>query len=203
MSTHREILPDSIKSILLKYYDGLTSIEEERLLKDYFGKQPIPESNLADKTLLSITSNEEVLFIPNSEIWESINLFEVQKARRRKNIRLFMSTAASLLLIFSLGIGYNIYSSKKNMLPSDTYKSPEEAYKTVQKYLGLVSSKLSYAYTEMRPMEKLSIPGETMQSFIQIDNNFQKLKQLDRFSTATREIVHLSIISEVVAVENN
>jgi len=202
MTSKDYILSENIKRILKKYYDGLTSIEEERLLRKYFVENQIPESNLTDKALLSFVNEDEISVFPTNEIWEKIKAHEKREHKRRKSIRILSSIAASILVVFSLSVWY-FYPMKQNKLLTDSYSNPEEAYKAVQKYLGLVSTKLSYAYTEMKPIEKLSIPSETMQSFSSINKSFQRLKQLDRIGATTHELERFSIISDLIVVDKN
>jgi len=203
MIRNENILPDSIRSILTKYYNGLTSIEEEKVLREYFKANLIPESNLSDKAILSFNNDEKISIFPTNEIWEKLRTADEQANRRRKTIRLSLSIAASVVIVFSLSLGYTFLTMKQNKLIADSYKNPEEAYRAVQKYLGLVSSKLSYAYTEMQPIEKLSIPNEAMQSFSSINENFQYLNRLETMGTATRELERFSIISDILVDDKN
>jgi len=203
MTSKKYILPENIKFILSKYYDGLTTIEEERLLRMYFAENQISESYLSDKDLFSVVNQDEILVLPTREIWDKIAAFEKKKSKRSKTVRAISSIAASILVVFSLSVWYYTYSTKHEKFVSDSYSNPEEAYKAVQKYLGLVSTKLSYAYTELKPIEKLSIPCETIQSFSRIEENFQRLKQLDKIGTTTREFERFSIISDLIVVDKN
>jgi hypothetical protein len=203
MTEYNEILPENIKCILSKYYEGLTSIDEERQLRLYFDNQGIPEANVADKTLLSHIKNDEFVNPSVTEIWIKIRASEEKVDLRRKAIRFYTSIAASILVIISLSIGYNLYTTKHDHLTADTFKNPEEAYKVVQKYLGLVSTKLSYAYIEMKNIEKLSIPSETMQSFSEIDINIQRLSLLDKLGSSSHEIERFSILSDIFLIEKN
>ena len=203
MTSNNNILPDNIKSILSKYYEGLTSIEEEKALREYFGGDQIPDSNIAEKALFAFTNDEDLEIIPNNEIWDSIRKAERKEVEWKRKIQWISSIAASILLVISVTVGYNYYNAKQGQLSSDTYKTPEEAYKAVQKYLGLVSNKLSYAYNEMKPIEMLTIPSNSMQSFSTINDNLLKLKQLDKINSPIREIEHFSIISDFFVVDKN
>jgi len=203
MNREEYILPDNIKSILSKYYDGLTSIEEEKLLKKYFVDYQIPESLLADQAILSFGSPEEVTLYPNNELWDLIKQNELKQNKFRKTIRLVSSIAASLLIILSLGIGYYLTSAKQDLMATDTYSNPEDAYKAVQKYLGFASSKLSIAYTEIKPIEKLAIPSKAISSFSDIDKNLERLKGFEKLNSSTQELKRFSILNDIIRVDNN
>lgn len=203
MNKEEYILPDNIKDILSRYYDGLTSIEEERLLKKYFVEHRIPESLIADHAILSIGKQEDVSFYPTNELWDKIRQNESKQHRFRKTVRLVSSIAASLLIVVSLGIGFYISSEKSSNMAIDTYSNPEDAYKAVQKYLGFASNKLSYAYTEIKPLEKLSIPSDAIQPFSDIDKNLQRLNQLNRLKSTTQKLEHFSVITDFINVNEN
>ncbi|NVO09521.1 MAG: hypothetical protein HXX16_06125 [Bacteroidales bacterium] len=202
MNNKDQILPEEIKSILSKYYNGRTTIEEERLLKKYFVQNQIPDSNLSDKALLSFVNDEELPIFPENEIWSKILVTEKKKRNQRKTIQILSSVAASILIVFSFSIWYS-YPTKHVETLTDTYSNPHEAYKAVQKYLGLVSTKLAYAYTEIRPIGKLAIPVEAMQSFSAIDKNVKRLQQFRILEGSAHELKRFSIISDIVIVDKN
>jgi len=202
MTSNENILPEDIKGILLKYYDGLTNLEEDQLLRTYFVENAIPESYLTDKILLSFVNEDEYSVFPTNEIWERIKNQDKKDRKRRKRIRAISSIAASILIVLSIGI-WSFYPTTPDKQLTDSYSNPEDAYKAVQKYLGFVSSRLSYAYMEMKPIEKLSIPSEAMQPFSSIDQSFQRLKLFNRIGVTTRELERFSTISDIIAVDNN
>lgn len=203
MKNQEYILPDNIKIILLKYYDGLTSLEEEKLLKKYFAEHQIPESLFADQAILTLTHSEDFTLVPTNEIWDKIKQNEIKQNRFKKVIRIASSAAASLLIVISVTAWYYLSSEQHNALATDTYSNPEEAYKVVQKYLGLASKTLSYAYTEIKPIEKLTIPSEALEPFSDIDKNLQRLKQLNKINSTTQQLEHFSIITDLMVADKN
>lgn len=203
MNKEENILPDYIKDILSKYYDGLTSIEEEKLLKKYFLEHKIPESLLTDQSILYASRKEEIYLFPNNELWDKIKQNESKHNRYRKTVRLISSLAASLLIMISLGIGFYLSFEKKSIIVADTFSNPEDAYKAVQKYLGFTSTKLSYAYTEIKPIEKLSIPCDAIQPFSDIDKNLQRLNHLNRLKSTSQKLERFSIITDFIKVDEN
>ena len=203
MKNEEYILPNNIKDILSRYYDGLTSLEEERFLRTYFSEHQIPESLLADKAIISLSNSVEHIILPPNEIWDKIKRNEIKQNRFKKVVLFASSIAASLLIVISVGNWYYFSSEKQNNLATDTFTNPEDAYKVVQKYLGLASSKLSYAYTEIKPIEKITIPSEALQSFSAIDDNLQRLNQLNRIESTAHKLAHFSIITDLIEVDKN
>jgi len=197
------ILPGSLKDMLSKYYDGLTSLEEERFLKKYFTEHQIQESLLPDQAILSLTNSDELILVPANELWGKIKRNEIKKNRAKKIIAIASSAAATLLLVISMSAWYYLSSDKNINLATDTFTNPEEAYKVVQKYLGLASNKLSYAYAEIKPIEKLAIPSDALQPFSDIDKNLQRLNQLNRIESTAHKLEHFSIITDLMRVDKN
>lgn len=203
MNDEKYMLPDDIKNLLSRYYDSLTSLEEEKLLKKYFTEHQITRSLLPDQAILSLTNSDEPTLVPANEIWDKIKRNEIKKNRTKKIIAIASSAAASLLIVVTMSTWLYLSSEKSNNLATDTFTNPEEAYRVVQKYLGLASTKLSYAYTEMKPIEKLAIPSEALHSFSAIDRNLQRLNQLDRIGNTTQRIGRFSIITDLMDVDKN
>lgn len=197
------ILPEEIRSILSKYYEGLSTIEEERTLRKYFSEHDIPESMIVDQTLLSFSNqNDNLEFLSNNEFWDAIHENESKRFRIKSTILLASSIAASLIILVSVGLSIYFTSEKRNNIAIDTYSNPEEAYKVVQKYLGFTSKKLSYAYTEMKPMEMLSVPSEAIKPFSEIDKNLNRLNALDRINSTSRRLENISVFSNYINVND-
>lgn len=202
MNNSEYILPDEIKSILSRYYDGLTSLEEERILKKYFSEHQVPDEYLTDKSVLNYCKADESFILPENKLWNKIKENEWKQRKNRRVVTAISSIAASLVILISIGTWY--YTSEKgNGLVHDTYSNPEDAYKAVQKYLGFVSNKLTYAYTEIKPIEKLAIPAEAMQPFNEINRNFERLNQINKINTTKSKLERFSIFSEIVKVNKN
>lgn len=196
-------LPEELRIILSKYYDGLSTIEEENLLRKYFDKHVIPDSLIADKTILSFNNQDKnPTFNSNSEIWDAINKKGETQKHFRRTIRYAVSAAAVLIILISIGLSFYFTSGERSRLATDTYSNPEEAYKAVQKYLGFTSKKLSYAYTEMKPIEMLSVPSNAIRPFSEIDKNLNRLNELQRINSASKRLANFSIFSNYIDVND-
>lgn len=202
MKNNDIILPDRIKSILSKYYDGQTTIEEERQLKDFFAKNDIPFPYTPDLHLLAFSNQESNAILPNDILWNKIKAEDVKRKRRGNTIKIISSAAASILVIFSISLWYQVSQHEVKKFASDTYSNPKEAYMVAQKYLGLVSNKLSYACAEMKPIEKLSIPTEAMKSFNELNQGFQHLNQLNNLEKPTKRLKQFSIIADYIVIDD-
>ncbi len=197
------ILPEELRSILSKYYEGLSTIEEERTLRKYYGEHDISVPTIVDQTVLSFSKQDDNLVLfPNNELWKAIRESESKRLRLKRTILFASSVAASIIILLSVGLSFYFIPEKKEDLAVDTYSNPEEAYKAVQKYLGFTSKKLSIAYTEMKPMEMLSVPSEAMKPFSEIDKNFNRLNALDRINSTSRQLENISVFSNYINVND-
>jgi len=203
MNNEFQILPEEIKILLKKYYDGETSLEEERNLKAYFKEHQVSENCYSDKTLFSFQNTNELHILPENELWNKIKGGEKKQKGNRNVIRVVSSVAASLILLFTVFAWYYTSSRKHNELVLDTCSNPEEAYRIAQKYLGLASNKLSYAYNEIKPIENLAIPSKAMQPFSEINKNLEPLNQLKTLNKSTSSLEHLAVFDEIVNIDKN
>jgi len=132
---------EQINRILEKYWDGDTSVEEERALRTFFSGDSVPEE----------LKKYQPLFL-----WKTKQLqikgSKTLKTGFKKSPSIqwypFLKIAASVLLIFTLGIGfYTHYEQEKYMdrIFSETYSNPEDALQETKNVIGRISSVLNLA----------------------------------------------------------
>jgi len=203
MNNEFQILPDEIKTLLKNYYEGGTSLEEERKLKTYFKEHRIPEGYYSDKTLFSFQNTNELSILTEHELWRNIKSYEKKKKVNRSVIRVIYTLAASLLVLFTILAWYYTSSRKQNEIVQDTFTNPEEAYRIAQKYLGFASHKLSYAYNEIKPIRNIAIPSKAMLPFSKINKNLEHLNQLETINKSTSRLEYLTVFNDIVNVDKN
>ncbi|MEM6632878.1 MAG: hypothetical protein AAF694_24620 [Bacteroidota bacterium] len=135
-----------IQELLDKYWAGKSSVEEERVLKQFFSEEEVPEEWAIFQPLFAYLDTSgritpEKSFDPPSGI--------VRPLYKRSSWR-FIAIAATLF--FVICIGYLLFPTQnrkdvpKNtfveLLPKDTYEDPEEAYEAAKEALLLLSSKM-------------------------------------------------------------
>ena len=127
---------NKIENILEKYFQGETSIAEEKQLKDYFSS-----SNVAQHL-----EQYQPMFGYFSQIKEQKSTQEIPLQTKKRNVA-WLSIAASIAVL--LGIGTFFYVSEKNTTPVvaqselGTYDNPEEALQATQKALALLSNNVN------------------------------------------------------------
>ena len=121
-----------IESILEKYFDGSTSIEQEKQLTNYFSSNNVAQHLQQYKPMFKYFELEKQATF-NKEIHLKTN----------KKIAWF-SIAASIVLL--VGIATFFYQNNKYASPEDglgTYQSPEIAFVETQKALQMLSANVN------------------------------------------------------------
>ena len=126
---------NKIEILLEKYFQGETSIAEEKELKNYFSLPNVAQH----------LQQYQPLFGYFSQVKEQKSTQEISLQTKKRNVA-WLSIAASAVVL--LGIG-TYYISKKNTAPAvaqtelGTYDDPEEALAATQKALALLSKKVN------------------------------------------------------------
>ncbi len=138
--------PAEIIQLLTKYYDGNSTIDEERLLKEYFSGPGVPEELLAEQEIFRCYSSimKKVIPEPSADfelrIFAAIDREEKETAvpRRRSFYSILSGIAATLLI---LAAAYFFFERRPDI--RDTYTDPEVAYAEAMKILYSVSSRMN------------------------------------------------------------
>ncbi|HUH51227.1 MAG TPA: hypothetical protein VLZ11_03945 [Flavobacterium sp.] len=120
-----------IKPLLEKYFDGETSIEDERILKNYFSSDAVaPEFN-AYKDLFGLYITEKTLV--------STREFPI---RKEANTRHILGIAASVAVV--VGIGFMLLKTQPEASADlGSFDDPEIALIETQKALALIGQNLN------------------------------------------------------------
>lgn len=124
--------PHKIEKILEKYFDGESTLKEEKKLFEYFNSENVAPHLNTYKPFFQFVAKEKTQQ-SKTRISENIP---------RKKPKQWLSIAAAVC-VFTLGILW-IYNTKLNSVPSDkTIEDPKLAYEETKKALLLVSENLN------------------------------------------------------------
>lgn len=149
---------DKVEKLIEAFYEGNTSIEEEKALLHYFRTADVPEHLLAEKEMfLQLTTNNPQ--VPEElekklsgliDTWEQEEQEELSiKPVRKTNWIWVGGIAASIILIFSIWTYTSYNQLNTQNLQADTYTNPDEAFKEAQKALALVSKNLNKGIVQL------------------------------------------------------
>jgi hypothetical protein len=138
--------PAEIIQLLTKYYDGNSTIEEERLLKEYFGRADVPEELLEEQEIFRSYYSLSDKDVPEPSSDFELKIFAAidREEKRRvmtgsRRLYVMLSGVAAALLI--VAATYFFFERRPGI--RDTYNDPEVAYAEAMKILYSVSSRLN------------------------------------------------------------
>ncbi|MNQ73699.1 hypothetical protein D3C85_884410 [compost metagenome] len=127
---------DKIENILEKYFQGETTIAEEKELKEYFSSPNVAQH----------LEQYKPMFGYFSQVKQQKTTQEIPLQTKKRNVA-WLSIAASVVVL--LGIGTFYYVSQETATPVvaqselGTYDDPEEALAATQKALALLSNNVN------------------------------------------------------------
>lgn len=127
---------DRIENILEKYFQGESTIAEEKELKEYFSSPNVAQH----------LEQYQPMFGYFSQVKQQTTTQEIPLQTKKRNVAWLSIAAAAVVL---LGIGTYFFVSEKNAAPAvaqselGTYDNPEEALKATQKALALLSNNVN------------------------------------------------------------
>jgi hypothetical protein len=178
---------EELNRLLEKYYNGESTEEEERNLREYFNEKNVPKGYETEKEIFRyyMAAGE----VPEPSIdFEARILAGIDDAsdsnkgsqKTRKLILTYMSAAAGLLILAG---SYFFFVHKAE--PGDTFTDPEIAYAETIKVLMAVSSQLNHGAQALEPVSKIN--EMTIKSFeafnkstIIIEKNLKNLDYLQK-----------------------
>lgn len=179
--------------MLDRFYLGETTLDEEKMLYEYFSSHTVPEEFLPDKELFqTIGSGEQTVHIPddlNRKILNSIDQVE-RKATRTRRISVFSLSglAAGLLIMIAVYLFY-IRTDTSPLMASrqmeDTFADPLDAYEEAKRTLAYVSAKLNNGTSELEHVQKhVSKTTDPLKSLSKINKGSRELSLLGQLQRA-------------------
>jgi hypothetical protein len=142
------------KALLQKYFDGLTSLEEEKNLKNFFLQESLPEEFMPYKKWFSGIGSS--MQIPESETIEKdmIRMIQGQQTPvrflNRKFIVAISGIAASVIIVAGSMLFYLRQPDYR-----DTFSDPAQAALYAEKTLAFVSSEYNKGMAALAPVNRL------------------------------------------------
>lgn len=125
---------DRIEKIVEKYFEGETSSAEEKELKIYFSSSDVAEHLKQYQSIFGYFAQEKGKTLHK----------ELSLPTKKQNVVMWLSIAASVVLL--LGVGTSLYfasNSSNDFVSCNSEDDPEKVLQETQKALALVSEKLN------------------------------------------------------------
>ncbi|MBL7112257.1 MAG: hypothetical protein ISS19_09995 [Bacteroidales bacterium] len=182
-----------IEALIEKYYNGETSVEEERKLQWFFQTQHVPERLKPEAEMFRyyyLRKNDESAGNLNEKLGDLID------KQSHKNV-LFGSArsfywisgvAASVLILVGLWLGFNTNIFNNRQAYQDTFNDPQLAYLETKRILYLVSDKLNEGTRNLQNLDKLDYGVNMLNPVFSFGPGIQHLNKLSKFNEATELI---------------
>ena len=148
---------EELKKLIEKYYNGESTEDEEKALRDYFRQDNIPEGMLTEKYIFGYyTASGEV---PEPSIgFEERILAGIDASERksgspgvRSKLLPLLSAAAGFLILTG---SYFFFIHKTE--PDDTFSDPGIAYAETMKILLNISSQINQGKQSLKPVGRIN-----------------------------------------------
>ena len=132
--------PERIAALLEKYWQAETTVEEERILAEYFRSPDVPPEWESHRELFSFFS-QEAQVKPGEYLEERI----MQHIHPRRHLAWWAAAAVIILLLGLIPLlqPERVHVGQKTYALADTYDDPQQALAAVQKALFTVSKKMN------------------------------------------------------------
>lgn len=147
----------TIESILDKYWQGETSLEEENQLRTFFNQPHVPNHLKVYQPLFAYQNEEQQKRVSDNfeqRVLERIRQYDepMKPVINPRSTSYWMRYAAILIIGLAIFGGYQYYqSTQPSQLKAqvDTFDDPEEAYAETKRALLMVSNQLNRGEKEM------------------------------------------------------
>jgi hypothetical protein len=146
-----------LKRLVEKYYDGLSTDEDEKALRAYFSGNNVYPGYEAEKEIFSLFMGSKEMPEPSDGFEASImkaidNQSDQRGYKKFRHLLLPVISAAAGLLI--LAGSYFLFLDKADQ--EDTYTDPKIAYAETMKVLLDVSYQLNHSTRSLQPVGKIN-----------------------------------------------
>ena len=147
----------TIDNLLQKYWDGISSLDEEKQLKDYFNSDHVDDTHKSLSPLFAYYKQEAEIttdFVPdlsftNENLVSKKLSLEASKPKVRLLIPKIIGIAASLLLLFTVTYQqFNIEDTSYNNKYTEV-QNPDEALEIAIEALGFLGNKYNKGTTSV------------------------------------------------------
>ena len=139
---------NNIDILLEKYFQGETSIAEEKELRSYFSSQDVAPHLEQYKAVFGYFTQAR-----KQEFAQ-----QIPQTAKKRNVK-WLSVAASVLVLLGIATFFMINTNEPVNHQHDlgTYESPELAFKETQKALALLSSNVNVGIESVRYIQEYEV----------------------------------------------
>ncbi|NOQ27813.1 MAG: hypothetical protein GQ564_20825 [Bacteroidales bacterium] len=182
-----------IRALLEKFYNGESTLDEEKILREYFSNELIDSEFVADKDifLYQTHENENLKDIPDisNEIWNSLSNTNDYKNKTNNNLTYFyLRIAASILILIGsfFLLKNEVFNKQQDIQFADTYDKPEEAYQEAKEALLYISQVLNTGTEHLEPIAKMDKGTQELNKLSFINEGLKELDPINKYNIANK-----------------
>jgi hypothetical protein len=170
-----------IDKLLEKYFDGDTSLAEEKQLRQFFASGDVPPKYLELAEYFSYMGEEKDVLLkdPSFDGRFEERIQESRLARlfdlRRPWIYWTAGVAASLLIMLAVFVRFDPLAGKIN----NAYEDPEVAYQQAKKVLLYVSAQMNKGTKDLQKIDKFDQGLQNVQPVASFSKGLDGIERLD------------------------
>lgn len=170
-----------IQALLEKYFEGETSLKEEKALLDYFSRDDIDPKLVPwqQQFRLMQATREPLAFDPEFENrLAGLIKAEEEKPIREHKTRWITRIAIAATIAILIGISGVIVLNRKWHEDKDTFSDPQIAYAEAQKTLLYVSQKMNQGMKPLNAVSKINAGAKPLKSLKKLDRSMDMLNRV-------------------------
>jgi len=179
-----------IEKILVKYFEGETSLSEERMLREFFQQDDVPAHLVELKEQFELYEEESHEELPddfNETLFGEIDKQERgRKHSRRTTIYYISGVAASILILITLFIRFDPFIS------SSQYDDEEAnlAFAEASRILYFVSDKFNQGTSPLGKVARFDEELNNLNNLKKFNEGVEKASPISRFNQITKLITN-------------
>jgi len=160
-----------INELLQRYFDGATTLDEERDLQRYFAQSDVHESLKVYRPMFAFFAEERAVQPPAQN-----------HAARKIRIGLSMITgiAASIAILFMVGIPKTTSDDYVYYVNGQRVFDESAALALAENKLQLLSASMQKAQNSMATFEKVQETNQSLQQFSKISDAYRQMERIVR-----------------------
>jgi hypothetical protein len=172
---------EHIRRLLEKFYEGQTSLEEEKELSAFFESGEVPSILLPDKQLFrSMQAASHPVEVPGdleSRLRSAIEAEESKDIKTRR-INWFSLSGLAAGLAIILTVYLTVLRQTPQQYATGTFEDPQEAYEETLKVLSYVSGKWNSGTRELRNLQQVNKSLEAIRPIKKVQSGTMQLQLL-------------------------
>ena len=158
-----------VQDLLRRYFDGATSIDEERELQQYFSEENIPDSLKAYRPMFAFFAVERAVEPPVRQSARTIRLNWTA-----------VGVAASIAILFLVGWPKTPETHEQYAYYVDGQRVYNEmaAMELADDKLQMLSASMQKAKSSMSAFEKVQESNQSLQQFSKISNAYRQIEEV-------------------------